>query len=124
MRWPLVAVLLGLVAAYGPVYAGLADLPSFVPFVLLAVGAAWAWVAWSEGGGRKRALLAAALTLPLLGHGYWFFVFSAYEEAQGVPAWGTEAPPIAATRVRDGATFDLRAQRGQAAVLVFFRGAW
>jgi hypothetical protein len=124
VRWPLVTAVLGLGAAYAPVFLGLGDLPAFVPFVLLAGAAAGAWVLWSEGGGGKRALVAAALTLPLLGHGYWFFVYSTYPEARGVPAWGAVAPPIAATRVKDGATFDLRAQRGQSAVLVFFRGAW
>ena len=124
MRWPLVAVVLGLAAAYAPVFLGFGDLPAFVPFVLLAGAAVWAWILWSEGGGWKRAFLAVALTLPLIGHGYWFFVYSTYPEAKAAPTWGTPAPPTSANRVKDGASFDLRAQRGHAAVLVFFRGPW
>lgn len=124
MFWPLVLTLAGLVAAYVPVLLGMADLPAIVAFLLMAGGAVWAWVAWSEEGGWKPALKASGLTLPLLLHGYWFFFFSAYDDPAGVPGLGTEAPAIAAVRVRDRASFDLRAQRGQSAVLVFFRGAW
>jgi peroxiredoxin len=50
--------------------------------------------------------------------------FSTYGAPAGVAPVGERAPAISALRVRDGATFELAAERGQTVLLVFFRGHW
>lgn len=125
MLKPLLLLLLGYLAAFGPVACGWADLPAAIPFALMAAAVAWAWWIWGRRGGRGRAASASALTVLLGLHAYWYFGFSTYgEEGAGIPVPGDPAPEFQAVRVRDGASFHLSAQRGHEVVLVFFRGAW
>jgi hypothetical protein len=64
-----------------------------------------------------QALAAAGMT-------YWMLFFSAYGDEAAGPRVGDRAPEISAVRVRDGARFDLAAERGHPVLLVFFRGKW
>lgn len=124
MVFPLLVALLGLLAAFLPVALGFPDPPDAVPLGLLALSAGWAAARWRRR--RTWGRLAAAV-LPLaafLALAAWMFGLSGYSPARGVPDLGEPAPAITATRVRDNAPFDLRAERGQAVLLVFFRGPW
>ena len=70
-------------------------------------------------------LAAAAIPFLLLGAvATWMFLLSSYEAPGAAPDVGEPAPDVAATRVRDGARFELRAERGHDVLLVFFRGPW
>jgi hypothetical protein len=120
---PLLLTLVGALAAVLPAPLGFPDLPDFVPLGLLGAGAAWAWfVPWKRP--RRRRLFAITQTLLALGFAYWMLVFSAYGDAPNAPLPGDPAPDISAVRVRDGARFDLVAERGHPLLLVFFRGKW
>ena len=70
------------------------------------------------------ALIAGAQALAALGFAYWMVYFSAYGPPAGAAPIGDRAPGISAVRVRDGATFELAAERGHPVLLVFFRGHW
>ena len=123
---PLGLTLLGGCVALLPSALGFPDPPDFVPLGLLWAAAAWGFFAARRrrrGQPRRRALpivqgVAAA------GMTYWMLIFSAYAEASGAARVGDRAPEISAVRVRDGARFDLPAERGQMVLLVFFRGKW
>lgn len=124
MLLPLLLTALGALAALLPAPLGFPDPPDFVPLAALGLGAAWGLFAWRQSPGRRRFALAATQTLLALGMTYWMLVFSTYGEAPGAPRVGDKAPEISAVRVRDGARFDLVAERGHPALLVFFRGKW
>ena len=124
MLLPLVLTLLGVSSALLPAQLGFPDPPDLVPLGLLAAAASWGWLASRKRPGRRRALLASAQTLVALGMAYWMLAFSAYGEAPGSPRPGDRAPGIAAVRVRDGARFELAAERGHPVLVVFFRGKW
>ena len=124
MLLPLVLTLLGVSAALLPAQLGFPDPPDFVPLGLVAAAAAWGWLAPRKPRGRRRTALPVAQTLVALGMAYWMLVFSAYGEAPGSPRPGDRAPAVAAVRVRDGARFELAAERGHPMLLVFFRGRW
>lgn len=124
MLLPLLLTLLGALAAVMPAPLGFPDPPDFVPLGMLAAGTLWAWLARRKRKGRGPLVLATTQTLVALAIAYWMLGFSAYGAASGAPAAGDKAPPITATRVRDGARFDLAAERGHPVLLVFFRGKW
>ncbi|HEX5137526.1 MAG TPA: hypothetical protein VFY93_11170 [Planctomycetota bacterium] len=124
MLLPLLLTLLGALAAVMPAPLGFPDPPDFVPLGLLALGPLLGWLAWRKRTGRGRLALATTQTLLALGLAYWMLGFSAYGAAPGAPRPGDRAPLITATRVRDGARFELAAERGHPVLLVFFRGKW
>jgi len=121
---PLLLTMLGALAAVLPAPLGLPDPPDFIPLAMLGIGAAWGWFARRRRKGRGPFAVATTQTVLALGMAYWMLVFSAYGEAPGAPRAGDKAPEISAVRVRDGAGFDLAAERGHPALLVFFRGEW
>jgi hypothetical protein len=121
---PLVLTLLGALAAVMPAPLGFPDPPDFVPLGLLAAGTLWGWLARRKRKGRGPLFLATGQTLMAAGILYWMLGFSAYGAAPKAPKPGDEAPKITATRVRDGARFELAAERGHPVLLVFFRGKW
>jgi len=121
---PGLLTLLGLLAAFLPAQLRLADPPDWVPLLLLLGGAVWAFVVWRKRRGRKRALAFGAQALVFAAMAYWMLVFSAYGEPSKAPRVGDTAPYISATRVRDGARFEVTAERGEQVLLVFFRGEW
>ncbi len=123
MLLPLVLTLPGVLAALLPAVLGIQDPPDFVPLAMLGLGAAWGLLAWRRRPGRRRLAVFATQTLLALGMAWWMLVFSAYDDAPG-PRVGDRAPDISAVRVRDGARFDLAAERGHPSLLVFFRGKW
>jgi len=116
--------LLGLLAAALPAPLRLPNLPDWLPLLLLLAGAVWGFVAWRKRRGRKRAFAFGAQVLVLAGMAYWMLVFSAYGAAPKAPHVGDMPPYISAVRVRDGARFELSAERGVQVLLVFFRGEW
>jgi len=116
--------LLGVLAAVLPVGLGLPDLPDAVPLGLLAAAGTWGLLAWRKKKGWRRLALAAAPIVLGAGVAVWMVGLSSYAPPRSAPEVGDRAPDIAATRVRDGARFELRAERGQGVLLVFFRGAW
>ncbi len=123
MLLPALLTVLGGCAALLPAVLGFPDPPDFVPLAMLGLGAAWGLHAWRRRPGRRRLAVALAQSLAALGMAYWMFVFSAYGDATA-PRAGDRAPQISAVRVRDGARFDLAAERGHPLLLVFFRGKW
>ena len=128
MRGPALLVVSGLVAAYAPVYLGWPDLPLGVAEALLGAGALWAVWEWyarrAEARSRRRGVVAALVAAVAVFHAVWLVSLSAYGPAPEAPAVGARAPAISGVRVRDGATFELAAQREHATLLVFFRGSW
>lgn len=124
MLLPALLTFLAALAALLPAPLGFPDPPDFVPLSVLASAAAWGWLAWRAKPGRRRLVLASAQTLVAAGMAYWMLGFSAYGEAPRAPRPGDRAPLVTATRVRDGARFDLAAERGHPVLLVFFRGKW
>lgn len=114
----------GVFAALLPAALGFPDPPDFVPLAMLGLGAAWGLVAWRRRPGRRRFGIAAGQAIVALGMMWWMLVYSEYAEAGGSPRLGDRAPEISAVRVRDGARFDLAAERGHPSLLVFFRGKW
>lgn len=124
MLFPLLLTVLGALAAVLPAPLGFPDPPDFVPLGVLALGAAWGWLVPRKEARRRRLAIATLQALAFLGFAYWMLVFSAYGDAPGAPRAGDQAPAISAVRVRDGATFELAAERGHPALLVFFRGKW
>lgn len=124
MLLPALLTLLGALAAILPAPLGFPDPPDFVPLGMLALAAAWGWLAWRRKPGRRRLVLASMETLVAAGMAYWMLGFSEYGEAPRAPRPGDRAPPVVATRVRDGARFELAAERGHPVLLVFFRGKW
>ena len=124
MLGPLLLAFAGLLAAFLPVGLGLPDLPEAVPLLLLAAAGVWGAAAWRRRKSVGR-LAAAAIPFLLLGAvATWMFLLSSYEAPGAAPDVGEPAPDVAATRVRDGARFELRAERGHDVLLVFFRGPW
>ena len=124
MRFPGLLTLLGLLAAFVPAQLRLPDLPDLVPLALLLAGAVWGFVVWRKRRGRKRAFAFGAQAFVFAGMAFWMLVFSAYGEAPKAPRAGDLPPYISAVRVRDGARFELSAERGEQVLLVFFRGEW
>ena len=116
--------LAGVLAALLPAALGFPDPPDFVPLAALGLGAAWGLFAWRRRPGRRRLGIAASQATLALGMAWWMLLYSAYAEAPGAPRIGDRAPLISAVRVRDDARFDLAAERGHPALLVFFRGKW
>jgi hypothetical protein len=121
---PVLLTVVGLLVALAPAQLGLPDPPDWIPLALLGAAAAWGSVAWARRPTRRRLALAAVPALAAGGMAYWMLGFSAYEETAGAPRLGDAAPPVTAVRVRDGARFDLVAERGRQVLLVFFRGRW
>jgi hypothetical protein len=121
---PVVLTTLGLLAALLPAMLRLPDPPDWVPIALLGAGAAWGWTVWARGRTRRRFALATVQALAAGGVAYWMLAFSVYADAPGAPRIGDPAPEVSAVRVRDGARFDLAAERGRQVLLVFFRGRW
>jgi hypothetical protein len=121
---PVLLTVLGALAPVLPAVLGFPDPPDFVPLGALALAAAWGWLAWRGRPGRRRLVLASLQTLVAAGTAYWMLGFSAYGASPGAPRPGDKAPLITAARVRDGARFDLAAERGHPVLLVFFRGRW
>jgi hypothetical protein len=121
---PLVLTLLGGCAALLPAVLGFPDPPDFVPLAVLGLGAAWGIFQWRRRPGRGRAVVASIQVLAAGGMAYWMLFFSSYGAPAGAPRVGDRAPDISAVRVRDGARFDLAAERGHPVLLVFFRGHW
>lgn len=126
MLLPGLLTLLGALSALLPAVLGFPDPPDFVPLGILAAAAAWGWLARRRLKKRRRRTfaLATAQTLVALGMAYWMLGFSAYGAAPGAPRPGDRATAITAQRVRDGARFELAAERGSPVLLVFFRGRW
>jgi len=124
MLGPMLLTLLGVLAAVLPVGLGLPDLPDAVPLGLLAAAGAWGILAWRKKRSWRRLALAAAPVVLGAGAAVWMYDLSTYTPPREAPDVGDRAPDIAAIRVRDGARFELRAERGQGVLLVFFRGAW
>jgi len=124
VRLPGLLTLLGLVAAVLPAPLRLPNPPDWVPLLLLLAGAVWGFVVWRKRRGRKRAFAFAAQALVLGGMAFWMLFFSAYGEASKAPRIGDMPPYISAVRVRDGARFELSAERGEQVLLIFFRGEW
>lgn len=125
MLVPALLTLAGLLAAFVPVVAGVADLPDWVAPLLLLAGASMGVLAWRRGKGRLRAVVAGVQVLLLAAISFWLFSWSSYDAPpRPPPVVGDAAPPIEGERVRDGARFRLAAQRGGDILLVFFRGAW
>ena len=110
MLGPLLLAFAGLLAAFLPVGLGLPDLPEAVPLLLLAAAGVWGAAAWRR---RKSVGRLAAAAIP-----------SSSGAPGSAPDVGEPAPDVAAARVRDGARFELRAERGHDVLLVFFRGPW
>jgi hypothetical protein len=121
---PALLTVLGGCAALLPAVLRLPDPPDIVPLAALGLGAAWGLFVWQRRPSRRRATVFVAQVLALCGFAFWMLVFSGYGAPAGVAATGARAPDIAATRVRDGARFELRAERGHTVLLVFFRGHW
>jgi hypothetical protein len=121
---PGLLTLLGALSALLPAVLGFPDPPDFAPLGALALAATWGWLVWRKRRTKRRLAAAIAQTLVALGMAYWMLGFSAYGAAPGAPKPGDKAPAIAATRVRDGARFELAAERGHPVLLVFFRGRW
>jgi hypothetical protein len=121
---PVLLTVLGAVAPLLPAVLGFPDPPDFVPLAALAAAAVWGWLAWRKRRSRRRLALATTQTLVAAAVAYWMLGFSAYAEAPGAPRPGDRAPPISARRVRDGARFELAAERGHPVLLVYFRGRW
>lgn len=128
MRGPALLVVAGFCAAYAPVSLGWPDVPFGVAEALIGAGALWTAWAWharrKEAHSRRRGVLAAVLLVPVVFHAAWIASLSTYGPAAGAPAVGARAPAIRGVRVRDGASFELAAQREHGTLLVFFRGAW
>lgn len=124
MLVPLVLTALGACAAFVPAMLGFPNPPDIVPLAMLGLGAAWGTFLWRRRPARLSALLAALQILAAGGMAYWMLVFSEYGEAPGAVRAGDRAPDVAAVRVRDGAPFELAAERGHPTLLVFFRGHW
>ncbi|MHC4223235.1 MAG: hypothetical protein ACYSX0_05215 [Planctomycetota bacterium] len=124
MLFPLLLSAAGLILAYLPVLLHWTDLPPAIPFLILAAGVVWG--AWVLRGKRTRRNVALAIGqgLILAVHAVWWFQLSSYDQPERAPMPGDAAPAIRATRVRDGAPFELAAQRGYPVLLVFFRGPW
>ena len=124
MLLPLLLSAAGLVLAYLPVLMRWPDLPAAIPFLFLLAGVAWG--AWRLRGKRSKARIAvlAGQALVLVAQAVWYFHLSAYQPSDRAPMPGDAAPAIRATRVRDGAPFELGAQRGRLVLLVFYRGPW
>jgi hypothetical protein len=122
--FPVLLTVLGALSALLPAVLGFPDPPDFVPLLVLALATAWGWLAWRKTRSRRRFAFATTQTLVAAGMAYWMLAFSAYGEAPGAPRPGARAPAISATRVRDGARFELAAERGHPVLLVFFRGRW
>ncbi|MHC4931732.1 MAG: hypothetical protein ACYTGV_06030 [Planctomycetota bacterium] len=124
MLFPLLLSAAGLILAYLPVLARWSDLPVAVPFLFLGAGVIWgAWVVRGRRTKRNVALFSGQVLI--LGvQAIWWFQLSSYAQPEGAPMPGNSAPSIRATRVRDGAPFELAAQRGHPVLLVFFRGPW
>lgn len=123
MLGPVALVLLGIAAAFGPVFLNRPDLPSWVPYALFLGACAWALLAWRRKRGARRLALAFALAAGTLGYAWWFFLYSDYDPVDAGPAMRTTAPDFDALRVLDGVRFRLAEERGRYAFLVFFRGA-
>lgn len=124
MLFPVLLTILGGSAALLPAVLGFPDPPDFAPLAMLGLGAAWGLFQWHRRPGRRRLALASTQVLAAGGMAYWMLVFSAYGEVAGAARVGDRAPLISAIRVRDGARFDLAAERGHPVLLVFFRGPW
>lgn len=124
MLLPLLVTSAGVFAALLPAALGFPDPPDFVPLAALGLGATWGVVAWRRRPGRLRLGVASGQAAVALGMTWWMLVYSEYAEAGGSPRPGDRAPDISAVRVRDGARFDLAAERGHPTLLVFFRGRW
>lgn len=124
MRLPLLLTLLGLLAALLPSSLGFPDPPDFVPLAALAVAAIWGALVSRRRPARRRLAAVTAQWLVAGGMTWWMLVFSAYGDPAGAARTGDPAPQITAVRVRDGARFDLAAERGHPTLLVFFRGKW
>ena len=128
MLWPFLLTLAGYALAVGPVMLGQTDLPEPLPLLVMAIGIVWGFQVLlrkrAVPRGWLRALTMSVQLLLLFGHLAWYFGLAAYEEPEGVSVKGNRAHNVVATRVSDGAPFDLVAQRGVDVVLVFFRGAW
>lgn len=124
MLLPLLLTALGGCAALLPAVLGFPDPPDFVPLAMLGLGAAWGVFLWCRRPGRGRLAVASLQVLTAGGMAYWMLVFSAYGAAADAPRAGDRAPEVSAIRVRDGARFDLAAERGHPVLLVFFRGRW
>ena len=115
--------LAGFLLAFGPVLLRRPDLAVWIPLGVMAAGAVWA-IRIDRRREKRRlwlALLPAAACAAFL---LWHFVLAGYTEPRGIPEPGVEVPDVAAVRVRDGAPFQLAAQRGHGVLLVFFRGGW
>ena len=121
MRWALLLTILGLAAAFVPVVVGWQDLPDAVPFILLVGGSVAGWLKFR---GKLRLVGAIVLTLPPFAFAWWIFGLAVYPAPEGVPQAGAQSPQVSADRVRDGARFNLVAQRGHMTALVFFRASW
>jgi hypothetical protein len=128
MLGPLILTVLGYGLAMGPVLLKVPDLPGWLPVAVLAVAFLWGLLTVRRRRERPRhgwRLVGICAQLAVLVmHTGWYYGLAAYEPPAAVPHFGDEAPPLVATRVRDSAPFDLRAERGERVVLVFFRGAW
>jgi len=128
MLGPLILTAIGYGLAMGPVLLKIPDLPGWIPVAVLGVAAAWGLVLVVRRKGRPRhgwriaGFLVQAAVFGM--HTAWFYGLAAYAAPEHTPHFGDPAPRITAVRVRDGAPFDLRAERGERVVLVFFRGAW
>jgi hypothetical protein len=121
---PLLVTFAGVCAALLPAALGFPDPPDLVPLATVVLGAVWGFFAWRRRPGRRRLGIAAGQAIVALGMTWWMLVYSEYAEAGGSPRLGDRAPEISAVRVRDGARFDLAAERGHPSLLVFFRGKW
>jgi len=128
MLWPLLLTLVGYGLAIGPVALGQPDLPEPLPLLVMAVALVWGFQVVArrrtEPRGWLRGLALCLQLLLLVGHLGWYFGLATYEAPDGVSVEGNRAHNVVATRVADGAPFDLLAQRGDDVVLVFFRGRW
>jgi hypothetical protein len=121
---PVLLTLLGVGAALLPAALGFPDPPDLVPLAALALGAAWSTFVWRRGPSRRRLAGMTAQWVAAGGITWWMLAYSAYGDAKKAPRIGDRAPAITAVRVRDGAGFDLKAERGHQTLLVFFRGRW
>ena len=124
MLLPALLTVLGGCAALLPAVLGFPDPPDIAPLAALGLAAAWGLLLWRLRPTRRRALFAGTQTLAALGFAYWLLFFPAYGSPAGAAPVGDRAPGISAVRVRDGATFELAAERGHPVLLVFFRGHW
>ncbi len=118
----------GFVAAYLPLMMRWPDLPVWVPLALLVLGLAGAITCtFKKRGepGRWRLPVTVILGLAVAFHVVWLVSLSSYgSPAFSAPAVGATAPDVVGVRVRDGAPFQLAAQREYETLLVFFRGPW